>query len=175
MRLAGILLVAACHHGAAPPPGPSCEVVADHVGALIGERPGAAAVREVVATRCTSDAWRDGARACMLATTSLDKPQRCKAQLTTAQRGAFERALAALNTGGIARAPEACQSFQALLVQLNGCAALPLAMREELKKKFRESLHDWSRTGGRDLDALSARCKRMTEGLRQATGAACGP
>lgn len=174
MRLAGILFIAACHHGAAPPPSPSCAAVAEHVGALIGERPGASAVRDVVATRCASDRWRDDARACMLATTSLDNPQRCKARLTTAQRGAFERSLAARSAGGLARAPEACQSFHALLVQLTGCVALPAAQREALRKTFRDSLQDWARSAGRDLDALSARCKRMHDGLRQDTSAACG-
>jgi hypothetical protein len=110
----------------------------------------------------------------MLATTSLDKPQRCKARLTIAQRGAFERALAARSAGSMVRAPEACQSFHALLVQLTGCTALPVAQREELRRTFRDSLLDWSRSAGRDLDALSARCKRMHDGLRQATSAACG-
>jgi len=176
VRLGWLLVVTACHHGAAlPPVGPSCTAVADHVRVLLGpEAPRGPKIGEAFAARCDRDAWDSDARACMLATTSLRNPKHCKAKLTVEQRGALERDLAAIaGTPVVTRLPSTCRAYRAMIEKLGSCAGLPEGARGALELTYRELTEAWTR-GTYDAHALDVQCRAMLDGLRQAVAARCG-
>ena len=164
----------ACHHGAAPP-APSCSAVADHVRALLGpESTRGPRIREAFAARCQGDDWDAEVRSCMLATTSLKNPRRCKAKLTAEQRGALDRDLAAASAAPVVvRLPSTCRDYRAMIERLGSCAALPEAARGALELGYRELTEAWTR-GTYDARTLDAQCRAMLDRLRQVVAARCG-
>lgn len=175
MRLAWLLVLAACHHGAAAPPAPTCAAAAEHVRGLLGphaERAGR--IRDAFATRCETDGWDDDARACVVATTSLRKPRHCKAKLTLEQRTALDHDLAQVASARApGQLPGACRDYGAMLDKLTACPAMSEAMRSALVLAFRQLTQSWLR-GTADLQALELQCRAMTDGLRQAGQVRCG-
>lgn len=175
MRLAWLLVVAACHHGAAPSQTPTCAVAADHVRSLLGpDSPRASRIREVFAVRCETDGWDDDARQCVIATTSLRRPRHCKTMLTTEQRAALDRELAAVAaTPAAPRVPAVCRDSRAMIEKLDSCPGLPEGTRGALELKYRELTQAWLR-GNYDVHTLEMQCRAMIDVLRQATAARCG-
>lgn len=166
MRLAWILLIAACYRDAAHPPPRTCRAVADHVAGLIAPARTAVVVRGVVADRCEADGWGDDARACMLATTSLRAPRRCKALLTGAQLAALDRALAEPTPPAASPSAPICGGYRALIARLQTCKAVPPARRAELGADLR-TLIERRRAEGRAPATIEAECKVMEDALRQ--------
>ncbi|TMQ05849.1 MAG: hypothetical protein E6J90_16245 [Deltaproteobacteria bacterium] len=175
MRLAWLLVVAACHHGAPPSATPTCAAAADHVRGLLGpDAPRAPRIREVFAVRCESDGWDADARQCVVATTSLRNPRHCKAMLTTEQRAALDRELAAVAATPVAvRVPPVCRDYRAMIDKLDACPGLPEGARGALEVKYRELTQGWLR-GTYDARTFEMQCRAMIDGLRQATAARCG-
>jgi hypothetical protein len=170
--LAGLVAVAACHHGAVPPDAPTCAATAEHVRGLLAPDARATRIRGVVATRCVADAWTPEVRGCMLATTSLRHPRHCKAMLTAAQRAALERGLAAAALPP-ERSPQTCTEYRGLIDKLAACPAIPAAARGALEQAYRELAQAWAR-GIYDTPTIEAECRSMTDGLRRAMAATCG-
>lgn len=175
MRFAWLLVLAACHHGAAAPDAPTCVVAADHVRGLLGPRsPRAGQIRDTFAARCQADGWDDDARACVVATTSLTKPRHCKARLTADQRAALDRDLALVaSTRPSAELPSACREYGTMLDKLGTCPAMSEATRGSLIVAYRQLTQSWLR-GTADLQALELQCRAMIDGLRQAGRVRCG-
>jgi hypothetical protein len=175
VRLAWLIVLAACHHGAAPVEGPSCVAAADHVlGLLAPGSPRAARIRDTFATRCENDGWGVEARACVVATTSLARPRHCKAMLTAEQRAALDRDLALVTATRVQlHLPPVCRDYGALLEKLGGCTAVPEGMRGALEGAYRQLTQSWQR-GTSDIQALELQCRAMIDGLRQAGAARCG-
>lgn len=174
MRLAWVLLVAACYHGDAEPSA-TCTAAAEHVRALIRPAsPRANRIRDVLAVRCSVDDWSDEARACVVATRSLRDPQHCKAKLTADQRAALDQELAALPAAAhVAWTPPACNDYRALIDKLGTCPALPPALRAAFEQSYRELVRDWAR-GDHPVPALETQCRVAASGLRSAVGLTCG-
>lgn len=174
MRLGWLLVVTACHHGAAPP-APSCQAVADHVRALLGPgSPRAPRIRDAFAARCGADDWDADVRSCVLATTSLRQPRHCKAKLTPEQRAALERDLADVAvTPAATRLPSTCRDFRTMIEKLGSCAGLPVRTRAALEGSYRELTEAWTH-GMYDAHTLDVQCREMLGGLRQAVSASCG-
>jgi len=175
VRLGWIFVVAACHHGAASPPAPSCAAAGDHVRSLLGpDRARAVKTGEVFARRCEADAWNADARACIVATPSLQQPRHCKALLTAEQRTALDRALEVVAaTPSAAWTPPICNDYRTTLGTLTDCPAIPEAARVALDQAYRQLVLAWAR-GTYDTGKLEAQCASMLEGLRQAMAATCG-
>lgn len=175
MRLAWLLVVAACHHGDAPSGTPTCAVAADHVRSLLGpDSPRAARVHDVFVVRCENDGWDIDARQCVVATTSLRNPRHCKTMLTGPQRTALDRELAAVAATPVAlRVPQVCREYRAMIEKLDTCTGLPAGVRSALEVKYRELTQGWLR-GAYDAQTLETDCRTMIDGLRQATAARCG-
>ena len=175
MRLGWILLVAACHHGAAPATAPSCAAAGDHVRSLLGpDRARAVKIGEVFARRCEADAWGAEARSCVVATRSLQQPRHCKALLTVEQRGALDHALEVVAaTPSAAWTPAACTDYRTTLASLTDCPAIPDAARVALEQAYRQLVLAWAR-GTYDTGKLEAQCASMLDSLRQAMAATCG-
>ena len=180
VRLAWILVVAACHRGAAPlppdPAAPTCTEIAEHTRLLIGpERPRARKIRDVIAARCDADGWTGEVRTCFVATTSLRKPQHCKAMLTADQRAALDHALDALAVrASPKRIPQICNEYQALIDRLGTCPAIPQQAQAALAQAYRELLQGWARTAAPDAAALGAQCSSLVTVLRNAVAPPCG-
>ncbi|MBA2542200.1 MAG: hypothetical protein H0V17_21345 [Deltaproteobacteria bacterium] len=108
MRNLVLVLVAACSGGSKPAPeSPSagsmldCTKVADHVAATVAAnkpRPGTtqAAVKDLVSTRCTADAWTDETKQCLNAITTIAEGRACAAKMTDEQRAAIKTQAKAL-------------------------------------------------------------------------------
>ncbi len=175
VRAAWLLVVAACHHGAAPAEAPSCQAAADHVRSLLGpERARAVQVGEAFATRCHRDGWSAEARSCVVATTSLASPRGCKALLSDDQRGALDRDLAGIAATPTSTAtPPSCADYRAEIASLSACPAIPAAARGALEQTYRELVLAWTR-GAYKTPQIAAQCTAMLEGLRQAIAATCG-
>ena len=174
MRLGWLLVVTACHHGAAPPAAPSCATVADHVHALLGRgSPRAQRIRDAFAVRCATDDWGAAARSCVLATVSLRQPRHCKAKLTTEQRAALEHDLAEIAaTPAAARLPPTCRDDRTRIEKLGSCAGLSPGTHSALEVSYRE-LTEASTRGRYDAHALEVQRRAMPDGLRQAVPALC--
>lgn len=165
-------MVAACHHGEAPPPAATCATAADHVRALLspgGQR--SAKIRDVVAARCDADAWSLEMRECVVATTSLRHPRHCKAKLTTEQRTAFDHELASIDA--VPR-PRACGEYRTLVEKLTTCQAVPRPVRAAFERGYIEILQALSPESTVDARTLEAQCRSMADSLRQALASACG-
>lgn len=87
---------------AKPAPGPTCDAVAVHTadimrqtatshGVDLGGLP--EVVHQVVAERCTADAWSEAARACLVAADDQGLPACSDQHLTEAQNRALEHAM----------------------------------------------------------------------------------
>jgi hypothetical protein len=174
VRLGWLLVITACHHGAAPP-APSCQAVGDHVRALLGPgSPRAPRIRDAFAARCDVDGWDADARSCVLATTSLQKPRHCKAKLTSEQRAALERDLAGISaTPAAARLPSTCRDYRMMIEKVGSCAGLPVGTRAALEASYRELTEAWTR-GLYDAHTLEVQCRTMVDGLRRGVAATCG-
>jgi hypothetical protein len=179
VRWAWILAVAACHHGAAEPPAPTCTAAAEHVRELFGpatER--SIRIRDVFATRCDADAWSAEVRECVVATTSLRSPRHCKAKLTLEQRSALNRELAAVEATA-SLMPAACHEYRTLIGRLGDCRAIPPATRAALEQGYRDLARTWTRGAALDARAFEAgsiavKCRAMADGMRQAIASTCG-
>lgn len=179
MRLAWIVALAACHHGAAEPAAPTCTAAAEHVRELLGsagER--SIRIRDVFAARCDADAWSADVRTCLVATTSLRNPRHCKAKLTGEQRSALDRELAAADAATAPRLPATCQEYRALVGRLGTCRAIPPATRATLEQGYRDLTATWMRAGvdtlAIDGGTLESRCRAMADSMRQALTPMCG-
>jgi hypothetical protein len=174
VRLAWLLVIAACHHGSAPSATPTCATAADHVRGLLGpESPRASRIRDVFAVRCEADGWDIEARECVVATTSLRNPRHCKSRLTAEQRTALDRELAAVAATPVAvRLPPVCKDYAAMIEKLGSCTALPEDTRGALELSYRELTRGVQR-GVYDVHALEVQCRAMVDGLRQTTAARC--
>lgn len=86
----------------APAAGPTCDAVAAHTadmlrqtaaqhGVDLGGLPDVA--RQVIAERCTTDAWSEAARACLVAADAQGLPTCSDQHLTEAQNRALEHAM----------------------------------------------------------------------------------
>jgi hypothetical protein len=180
VRLAWVLTIAACYHGGAEPPSPTCTDAAEHVRALI-EPPGARAgrIRDVVAERCAADGWSAEVRACVVATPSLRQPQHCKAKLTAAQRAAFDQDLAHGLAGfravaPAARLPQACRDYRALIDKLGACSVLPPGLREVFERGYRELARTWASGATPDMPTLEVQCRLLASSLRHVVAQPCG-
>jgi hypothetical protein len=175
VRLVWLLVVTACHHGAAPASGPSCAAVADHVRSLLGpEAPRGPRIRDAFAARCAADDWDDDARSCIIATTSLRHPRHCKAALGPEQRAALDRDLAEISaTPVVSRLPSTCRDYRMMIDRLGACTALPEGARGALEMNYHELTAAWMR-GTYDAHTLDVQCRAMLDGLRQAVAARCG-
>ncbi len=119
-----VLLVAglvACGAPASPPPAqpgaqpaaapePSCEDAARVVETIASERGGkfrdeAAAMTEVVRTRCREDGWTVESRRCMARAASRDDARDCVKQLTEAQQDGLKRGEQEMRGGSLKDAP----------------------------------------------------------------------
>jgi hypothetical protein len=166
--------MAACHHGDAPPPGPTCTAAAEHVRALLGPGgPRSTKIRDVVEARCDADAWSLEVRECVVATTSLRRPRHCKAKLTTDQRTSFDHELAALDA--TAPRPQSCGHYRALIEKLAACQAVPPPVRAAFERGYIAILQALSQDSVADAPALEAQCRSMADNLRQALASTCGP
>lgn len=175
------MLVACGSTQAAPkePPPPTCAATADHVRTLLDE-PDAHArkIRDIFAARCEQDAWGAEPRRCIVATRSLDEPQRCKAQLTPAQRSVLERELRAADR--VARAsklPTPCEQYKQMIEKLMACDKLPQQSRDALAQAFEAMSTGWAKVEDLPDDAranMAEACQRGTEALHQAVGSLCG-
>jgi hypothetical protein len=175
VRLGWIVVVAACHHGAAPATTPTCAATADHVRVLLGpDRARAVKIGDAFARRCAADGWSPDARACVLATSSLHNPRHCKAMLTGEQRVALDHALEVIAaTPSTAWTPASCNDYRAALATLTDCPAIPEAARVALEQAYRQLALAWAR-GTYDTGKLEAQCTSMLASLRQAMTATCG-
>jgi hypothetical protein len=116
MRIpAVVVVVAACSGGsksppASPPPPPptasllDCDRVADHVATTVDAdrpRPYAthAAVKDLVATRCQTDAWTDETKRCLYAIKTITAGRACASTMADEQRTAIREAARALRQG----------------------------------------------------------------------------
>ena len=186
MRLAWVLTIAACYHGGAEPPAPTCTDAAEHVRALIdlqgpqgaqGARGGG--IRDVIAERCAADGWSAEVRACVVATPSLRQPQHCKAKLTAAQRAALDHGLAHGLAGfpavaPAARLPQACRDYRALIDKLGACSVLPPGLREVFEQGYRELARSWAAGATPDLPTLETQCRLLASSLRHIAAQPCG-
>ena len=169
-----MVLVAACFHGDVELPPPTCAAAAEHVRVLL--RPASARanrIRDVLAARCSADAWSGEVRVCVVATRTLRDPQHCKAKLTAEQRGALDRELAALPAAAhVAWAPPPCNDYRALLDKISMCTALPPELRAAFERGYREIIQDWSR-GIREVSAVEALCQMKASDVRRAVSKTC--
>ena len=110
-----VLALWACGQSAQPKTaatGPkSCDNVADHVVSLMSASAKSPEdvdpFRQIVAKRCSEDAWSDDAQQCMLSIKTLEEGNACEKQLTDAQAKSFEAdtQAAAAKLGGTASPP----------------------------------------------------------------------
>ncbi|HEX3760656.1 MAG TPA: hypothetical protein VHW23_18200 [Kofleriaceae bacterium] len=175
--LASLVLVAACHHGDAPPPAPSCTDAADHVRSLLSPgAPRASRIRDAFVERCEADGWDDEARSCVVATTSLRKPRHCKDKLTRDQRAALDHDLGAVAAlparPALGALPPACRDYGSMIDRLVDCAALPGSARAALELAYSNLTRAWRR-GSYDPEALELQCRAMIDGLLKAVSARC--
>jgi hypothetical protein len=173
VRLAWLLVVAACHLGAASPPPPSCADAAAQVHALLTPRPRATPTRDAFARRCQADGWSAEVRSCVVATRSLRHPRRCKARLTTEQRAALDRELAMIDATVEAPAMQACTDYGALIERLDTCRGIAPAARAALEQGYREIAQEVVRARN-GSPALEAQCRAMLDSLRGAAAPLCG-
>lgn len=137
------------------------------------DSPRTARIREVFAVRCESDGWDVDARQCVVATTSMRNPRHCKTMLTTEQRAALDRELAAVAaTPASARVPAVCRDCRAMIEKLDACPGLPEGTRGALELRYRDLTQAWLR-GTSDVHTLEMQCRAMIDVLRQATAARC--
>lgn len=168
---------AACYHGDAGPPPPTCTAAAEHVRALI--QPASARanrIRDVFAERCDVDEWSAEVRECVVATRSLDKPRHCKAKLTAEQRAALDLELSALRAAVPAvQLPQTCRDYQALMQKLGSCTVIRPSLRAAFEQGYRELSQEWA-PGARinDVPALETRCRTLASTLRHIVGPVCG-
>ncbi len=147
---------------------PTCAEVSAHARALLvadappGEDGLAAATAEVIAARCTADAWPPEVRRCLRETPSLDAPRGCKDRLAPAARSRLDAALAWLD----AATPPDCVRYERALAT---CAELPAAVRADLVAKLAAARQGWST--GAEPGAAGPAC---AEALRAVAGAAPG-
>lgn len=78
-----------------------CTTVGEHVATIVDAskpRSGAthAAVKNMVLTRCSADAWSDATKQCLHAMTSIPEGRACATGMTDAQREALRTAAKAL-------------------------------------------------------------------------------
>jgi hypothetical protein len=179
VRVAWIVALAACHHGAAEPAAPTCTAAAEHVRELLGsagER--SIRIRDVFAARCDADAWSAEVRTCVVATDSLRSPRHCKAKLTREQRSALDHELTAIDASAAPRLPATCHEYRALIDRLGACRAIPQATRAALEQGYRDLTSRWMRAGVNTLaidgGTLEAKCRAMAESMRQAIAPTCG-
>lgn len=176
-----LLVVVACACGgtwaAAPPGPPSCADTAEHILALVGTRDPklrGAKLRDAFQRRCLADAWDEPVRACLVATTALTAPRRCKALLTPDQRAKLERDLKLVSRMPTYDwVPQPCGEYKVLLESLDGCGGLPSQAQDALRVTYRKKLQEWQ-DGQLDTWQIETECRSMTEGLRKAMVTACG-
>jgi hypothetical protein len=167
-----LLVVAACHHGGAPPPVPSCADAAEHVRSLLAPWPRAVRTHDAFVRRCTADGWSVAVRECVVATRSLRRPRHCKAKLTPQQRTALNYELRIIDAAPWATELDACHDYQVLVERLPSCRGMSRAARSAHEQAYRELSRRWE-AKDHDTAALAAQCRSMLEGLRQATGPVC--
>jgi hypothetical protein len=145
------------------------------VRVLLGpESPRAGRIRDVFAVRCENDGWDIDARECVMATTSMRNPRHCKAKLSTEQRAALDRELAAVAATPLGvRMPPVCKDYAAMIEKLGACPGMPEGTRGALELTYRELTQAWLR-GTYDIHTLEVQCRAMLDGLRQTTVARCG-
>lgn len=179
VRLGWLLVLCACGGtwAAAPAGPPSCADTAAHVLALVGARDPrlrGPKLRDAFQRRCLADAWDEPVRACLVATTSLTAPRRCKALLTPDQRAKLERDLKLVSRMPTYNwVPQPCGEYKVLLESLDSCNGFPSDAQDALRVTYRKKLQDWQ-DGALDTWQIESDCRSMTEGLRKAMVTACG-
>jgi hypothetical protein len=88
-----------------------CAQVADHVASTVAAskpRSGAtlAAVKDMVSTRCQTDAWADDTKQCLHAIATIAEGRACAAKMTDAQREAIRSQAKALRAQANEPVPE---------------------------------------------------------------------
>lgn len=119
MRPLVLLSLLACGGGHQPPPESPppaasllhCAEVADHVATtLSSDRPQAAAspvaVKDLISTRCTADAWSDETRRCLYAIKTIREGRACATGMTEAQRDALRAQARSLRAANATPPPE---------------------------------------------------------------------
>ena len=177
VRSALLLLAAACHHGASGPPPPSCTGVAEHVYGMLPQDDHGKSLRDVLAARCTKDAWDVGPRNCIMDTKTLHDGHHCKDRLTPDQRVAFESDLEAIEKKRAAELPAECERYRLAMAKIATCDKLPQAARDALKQAFDAMARGWLRYGDQPPEgkrATIAGCKQAFENLEQYGKSICG-
>ena len=175
---------AACYHGDAAPPPPTCTAAAEHVRTLIQPTSTRAnKIRDVFLERCGVDGWSAEVRECVVATRSLNNPQHCKAKLTVDQRAALDRELSAPPVANVAiQIPPACRDYQVLIEKLGSCTVVPPSLRAMFEQGYRELAQEWglggtaggTRRAPLDMAALEAQCRVLANSVRSVVASACG-
>lgn len=163
--IAIVIAVAACRHGAAPPPEPSCEQAADHVKSLLEPKDVAASsVRIVFATRCREDVWTVEMRSCVMSTISLKDPKHCKAKLEPRMRARLENDLAEVAVTAKAKeVPAQCREYARAVEKLMSCDKIPQAARDAIRQSYETQRQAWTR-GSTDIEG----CRPAAMAIRQA-------
>ncbi|MCX5748485.1 MAG: hypothetical protein NT062_39040 [Proteobacteria bacterium] len=153
-----------------PPVGPPCAQVGDHVIHLFAPVDDyARSVGAAFTARCTADAWPDPAKACILATTTVETPQNCNVKLSDEQRQQLEAALTAIEMREL---PPACTRYETVLALVAKCEALPAAMRAELATRLATAKATWTeQTDKRELGPV---CQNALTAVKQAAAACPG-
>ncbi len=140
-----LVLVAAGCSSKKPGPAATCEAIGAHVLSLFS--PPDAYSRDVskaMATRCQEDAWSPAMRACVVGTTSVTEPKGCRAQLTPEQVTRLDASIAEAERAQENRTiPEVCIRYEAVIEKVQGCEAVPPALRTSLKDKFTAARATW--------------------------------
>lgn len=158
-----ILLLAACRQSTSSQT--SCAAVADHVMSLM--RPvdeDAKSIGFTFRARCEQDSWSTQAKACLMATSSIESPQNCRAKLTDEQSKKLDDAIAAVER---ARFPASCTQYEKLLEHALACELLTRELRAALKSNYEAAKAQYK--DAPDTSELEMICKNAIAGLRLAT------
>jgi hypothetical protein len=133
--VATVTLLAACRQGSSSET--SCAAVSDHVLTLMQPVDDyAKAVAFTFRSRCEQDSWSAGAKACVMATTSLDAPKNCRAKLTDEQNQKLDDSLTAIEHG---RFPATCTQYEKLLAKAVTCELLAPTVRAALQANYEKA------------------------------------
>lgn len=155
------MLLAGCRK----PSETSCAAASDHVLSLM--QPADEYAKSIAFTfraRCEQDSWSAAAKACLLATSSLDAPKNCRAKLTEEQNHKLDDAITAVEHG---RFPASCTQYEKLLEHALACELLAAPLRAALKSNYEAAKIQFK--GAPDQREFEMICQNAIAGLRLAT------
>lgn len=131
-------------------------------------------LRTLMVERCTRDEWPAAARRCIVETSSITAPKRCREHLSFDQIKQLDAAIVVAEQAERRRTiPAACDEYERLLAALAACRDAPAGLHESLAAQFAKAKEGWPTLP--DKSVLDGQCKSALTSLKPVLPLKCVP